>query len=175
MKTWNMTFIVISLIGTILSVYSLINIFITDYVSLYEENKAIYSKSGITLEDLQPKTFDIIVSVVLLVIFIYTIIMALKNKGKLERGEGIDVIPYILRLMATAYSIIMVMRTFFMGGTDNSSISGLGEEMKIILVVTRAILIIGYILNTLPSVRILMLNGKYKKLEEVEKNNGEEE
>ncbi|WP_099203593.1 hypothetical protein [Miniphocaeibacter massiliensis] len=163
MKTWNTIFLVFSIIGVVLSAIGLIGI--------------IFNKAEINV-------LNTIISVVIFIITIYTIFIAIQNNKKIFEGTDINIIAYILKLLITAYSIIITIMQLITGDikkTAEAELSTLPTDqveavLAITIAVTIGVAIIGWIIAILPSVRILMLNKKYKKLkEEVNTNYDEEE
>ncbi|MDL2310770.1 hypothetical protein LJC13_02185 [Peptostreptococcaceae bacterium OttesenSCG-928-C18] len=166
MKTWNTVFIVFGIIGLAFSVFGLVSgaILIPDYFSI--------------------NMIETVISLVMLVVTIYTVVVAIKNNKIIAEEKEVNVIPYILTLMMQAYSIVMGVVSIFngsieanlsMNGLDNVSTADTKMLLTIGMITAVVTLAISALVGILPSLRVLMLNGKAKKIEEVNDYNDEEE
>lgn len=174
MGFWNNFYLVITVISALFGIKSIIDTFITKaYVKQLEQLKDL----GVNPADFEPTTFDKIILVLTVVIGIYCVVVAFKNRNRIIDKVKVDMLPYALTLILAAYNFVSGITTSI---NKNGATSQMSEELTksmesvpkgaiaagIGIVVGIAVIIL--VIKLLPSIRMLVLNSKLKKLPEEE-------
>ena len=174
MGFWNNFYLVITVISALFGIKSIIDTFITkSYLKQLEQLKDL----GVNPADFEPTTFDKIILVLTVIIGIYCVVVAFKNRNRIIEKVKVDIIPYALTLILAAYSFVSGITTSI---NKNGATSQMSEELTksmesvpkgaiaagIGIVVAVAVIVL--VIKLLPSIRMLVLNSKLKKLPEEE-------
>lgn len=174
MGFWNNFYLVITVISALFGIKSIIDTFITkSYLKQLEQLKDL----GVNPADFEPTTFDKIILVLTVIISIYCVVVAFKNRNRIIDKVKVDMLPYALTLILAAYSFVSGITTSI---NKNGATSQMSEELTksmesvpkgaiaagIGIVVAIAVIVL--VIKLLPSIRMLVLNSKLKKLPEEE-------
>ncbi|WP_055078994.1 hypothetical protein [Lagierella massiliensis] len=174
MGFWNNFYLVISVISALIGIKNVIDTFITkSYVKQLEQLRDL----GINPEDFEPTIFDKVILVLTVVIGIFCVVVAFKNRNRIIDKVKVDILPYALTLILSAYGFINGI-TSSLGKTgatsnmneeitksmENVPKSAIAAGIGIVVVIAVIVLLI----ELLPSIRMLVLNSKLKKLPEEE-------
>lgn len=174
MGFWNNFYLVIAVISALLGIKNIIDTFITkSYLKQLEQLKDL----GVNPADFEPTTFDKIILILTVIIGIYCVVMAFKNRKRIIDKVKVDIIPYALTLILAAYSFVSGITTSLSttgaaskmneeiaGSMENVPKGALAAGIGIVVVIALIVLLI----TLLPSIRMLILNSKLKKLPEEE-------
>ena len=175
MGFWNNFYLVIAVISALFGIKSIIDTFITkSYLKQLEQLKDL----GVNPADFEPTTFDKIILVLTVIIGIYCVVVAFKNRNRIIEKVKVDIIPYALTLILAAYSFVSGIFTSI--NKTGAATSNMSEEVtKSMENVPKGALaagigiavfiaLIALLIKLLPSIRMLVLNSKLKKLPEEE-------
>ena len=175
MGFWNNFYLVIAVISALFGIKSIIDTFITkSYLKQLEQLKDL----GVNPADFEPTTFDKIILVLTVIIGIYCVVVAFKNRNRIIEKVKVDIIPYALTLILAAYSFVSGIFTSI--NKTGAATSNMSEEVTksmenvpkgalaagISIAVFIALIVL--LIKLLPSIRMLVLNSKLKKLPEEE-------
>lgn len=182
-SSWNTFYIIFGILSSLMGAYGLYGNL--TWKSTYEKYKDMGVLDGVSMENYKPNIFNVVISAIVLVITIYTIVLAIKNRKNIRDKIQLNILPYIITLILQVYSIITAVITmiFTKGITGDISanlenVEGAGGFFAITMIVTYLMMAIMYTLGILPSVRIIMLNKKTKNIieeKEINSNDDEEE
>lgn len=175
MGFWNNFYLVIAVISALFGIKSIIDTFITkSYLKQLEQLKDL----GVNPADFEPTTFDKIILVLTVIIGIYCVVVAFKNRNRIIEKVKVDIIPYALTLILAAYSFVSGIFTSI--NKTGAATSNMSEEVTksmenvpkgalaagIGIAVFIALIVL--LIKLLPSIGMLVLNSKLKKLPEEE-------
>ncbi len=175
MGFWNNFYLVIAVISALFGIKSIIDTFITkSYLKQLEQLKDL----GVNPADFEPTTFDKIILVLTVIIGIYCVVVAFKNRNRIIEKVKVDILPYALTLILAAYSFVSgIFTSINKAGAATSNMSEeVTKSMENVpkgalaagIGIAVFIALIALLIKLLPSIRMLVLNSKLKKLPEEE-------
>lgn len=174
MGFWNNFYLVITVISALFGIKSIIDTFITkSYLKQLEQLKDL----GVNPADFEPTTFDKIILVLTVIISIYCVVVAFKNRNRIIDKVKVDMLPYALTLILAAYSFVSgITASINKNGATSQMSEELTKSMESVpkgaiaagIGIVVAIAVIVLVIKLLPSIRMLVLNSKLKKLPEEE-------
>lgn len=177
MNTWNLVFVIFGTIGALMSVFSLVNIFTTNWEDKAAQMNKMMGASGasFTAEMLKPSMFTTIISVILTVVSIYIIYLGFKNISTIREEKSPNTLPYILHLLIILYNLVNNIIQAIAGSSGGTAMTNMTTDTiasaegmgSFYIGLAIGMFVVGMIVvfvQIVPSVRMLMLNKKLNNI-----------